>query len=337
MTRYVITAANNSGLAIVQSAFPKTITFASLTPEDGTFPTFTVAPVVYVLNADTGRIIYVDTSSTTTTQFVLAIGSSGGAPGTYNVDIALETSDAPTGQAVSVTTRRAPYYCSRYDVEDALINSGGFTTNGKLDSNRIRRFISMAYSRVNAALVRGGYTVPVDNVTIDLVSSFSAATAGDVHALTLTNELAAAYPVGSTVRIFGTKSATTVGEEFTNIIQHNSTTIVAIEFMQNDFSAAASIDATIELCTEGFLYLRDCNMSGAAEMALNGITIGQGRNQNVKTESLKSDFQLCLDLLSMGAISLNGLSRQADMIRTYQTDNPNAAGVDTVFQVGMNF
>ena len=335
LTRYVVKSADNAGLQIVQSAFPKTITFASLTPANGTFPTFTVAPVVYVLNADTGRTVFVDTSSTTTSQFVLAIGSSGGAPGTYNVDIALETIDVPTGQATSVTTRRAPYYCAPLDVEDALINSGAFTTNGPLTEQRMRRFVSRAYSQINAALVRGGYSLPVTNETLDLVASFSPDTGNAAVAITLTNELTADFDVGTTVRLFGNLSGGLMGDEFTSIVQINSSLIVVVDYMQNDFSGTPN--ATIELCTEGFLFLRDCNVSGAAEMSLGGLTMGQGRSQNVKTESLKSDFQICLDLLSMGAISLNGLSRKSDMIRTYQTDNPDADGVGTVFQVAQDF
>ncbi len=90
--------------------------------------------------------------------------------------------------------------------------------------------------------------------------------------------------------------------------------VLTIEFAKNAYNA----DSTCELCTDGFLYLRNCNTLGAASRALKGLSINN-TSLSEPAEDMREIFQMCLDDLRDGNVLLNGLSIGGSFIETIQT------------------
>lgn len=318
LTRFVVKGADNTELSLLNTAFPSTITIANLEPVDGSFPTFTTAPIIYVIGADSDRV-WIDESLTTTTQFVAKVRSSGGAPGTYTFNIAIETEDTPATSPVGATAVKAPYYCSYQDVKEALANLPiSFGTNGAADITTARNHISRAYGAMSGALSAGGYTVPVALPVKTLLSSTITAS-DNLVALTIgsgeseTNE---DFPVGSTIRINGTPSGITARDEFVNVVDHTSNKVIRVEWAKNTYTGTI----TIELCTEGFLFLRQCNTIGAAGSLLTALNIKRDSSDE-NADNFIEEFESCLKQLRRGDIRLDGLVVGGNFIESLQTEN----------------
>jgi len=119
LTEFLIKGADNSELQISVSELPKTVAFADLTPMDGTLPSFTVAPLVFI--ETTGSDGFLDVKSVTTTNFQIVTALLG-ADNSFVVSVRI-VSEEPVADAPSVATAVAfPYYCSVNDVLDANVN-----------------------------------------------------------------------------------------------------------------------------------------------------------------------------------------------------------------------
>lgn len=334
LTVFKIRGSDNAQLQIVQSEFPKTINYTDITPVDGSFPAFTTAPIVYVLNATTGRNVFV--SAKTTTSFTLDISTSGGGPGTYVIDLAIETEDTPASAPVTAGLRSAPYYCSILDVQNTIINlPQSFSAGRNLDFTKRRIYISQAYGKINAALSKGNYNLPVTLSVQAIVSNTLTAADALVNVDLDSAYNTSSFPVGSTIRINGNLSGMTYGDEFVNVVSISSTTRLVVEFLKNSYTNA---NTTIELCNDAFLYLRHCNAVGAAYYGLRSLIVGQGQSRNEQVDELKDDFFSCLKDLENGVIDVDGLTKNADdWIKTYQTENPTASDVSgsPVFSLDM--
>ena len=310
-TRYLILGADNADLVVTAAQVPKTITFASLTPFEGTLPTFTATPLVSVMGAGHQRHFDVDTVGTT--SFRVIASSSGGAPtsATLNVEIvSLETAAASPSAGVAIDF---PYYCSANDIDNELINLTVATAStGKLSNSIQRLFISQSFGEINAALAAGGYTLPVLNATKQAISGGITAS-DDVVSFTVTD--GTAYSISKTVRVHG-QTGSNFNSEFTPIVGI-STNVLTVEFAKNSYDA----DSTCELCTDGFLHLRNCNTMGAAYRALNALSIKQGRSLNEKAGELKEMYQMCLDDIKDGNVLLDGLTRGGLFLQSIQTQD----------------
>lgn len=220
LTEYMIRGADNVALQINTNSLPVTVTFASLTPVDGSFPTFTTGPVVYIVNATVAgsnvvRAFEIDTIDTSGFRIISATSGPSGIA-TFNIKV--ETEDTPTSAPVGVVARQAPYYCSVNDVHDVLANikNAAKTSGGVIDRQRIRRFILSAYGRLNGALAAAGYSVPVVLTQRSLFTNDPGTTGLQVINLPAGSDVNE-WPVASTVRINSDISATEVADDFTAV------------------------------------------------------------------------------------------------------------------------
>lgn len=202
------------------------------------------------------------------------------------------------------------YFCSLNDIDDELVGlTTAISSSGLLEPTRKRRFISRAYGEINAALAAGGYTVPVLNSVKQLITG--AITAKD-DVIAITVEDGTKFSVSDTVRIHG-KTGNIYLSEFVPIVLI-ATNALTIEFAKNSYDASS----TCELCTLGFLHLRNCNIDGAAYKALNALAI-KNTSLSEKAGEMKESYERCLSDLKDGKILLDGLAQGGDFIESIQT------------------
>ena len=215
--------------------------------------------------------------------------------------------------------KTAPYYCSVDDVKTAT--SGMATSWAAADAfTFISPAISRAYSEINAAASQGGYTIPLTLTVQTLVSSAAILRADSQVDITIdtTTYTNADFPVSSTVRINGVDTSESVyQEEFVPIVDVSSTNVISVQWLKNGYAVTTT---TIELCTEGFLHARNCNILGAASYAL--------KSKNIKRDTVDGNvtdfadqFDACLEALRSGDIRLDGLTAGGDFIESLQTEN----------------
>jgi len=306
--RFIVLGADNSELVVTPAQVPKTITLADLEPFEGTLPTFDPAPLVSVMGAGHQRHFDVDTVGKTT--FRIIASSSGGAPtnATLNVEIiSLNTASASPSSGVAIDF---PYFCSLNDIDNEIVNlTVAIGSSGKLEHTIKRLFISQAYGEINSALKAGGYSVPVLN-TVKQAISGSITASDNVRSFTITD--GTAYSISQTVRIHG-QTGNIFNSEFVPIVGI-STNVLTVEFAKNAYDA----DSTCELCTLGFLHLRNCNTLGATYRALNALAI-EDLDLSDKADKLENKFDACLTDLKEGNILLDGLTQGGDFIESIQT------------------
>ncbi len=322
LSRYIVLGADNAELVVTaaQVASGKTITIADLESFNGTLPTFTTAPLVSVLGA--GHQRHFDVDSITTTTFDIIAASSGGPPTSATLNIEIISLETVTGAAASGTAIDFPYYCSTNDVENEILNlTVANAATGKLDRSVKRAFISQSFGEVNAALAAGGYTLPILNSVKQAITQAITA-ADDVRSFTVTD--GTAYDISKTVRIHG-QSGNDFYSEFTAIVGI-ATNVLTVEFAENSYDE----DSTCELCTDGFLYLRNCNTLGAAYRAVNALSI-KNPDMNEKASEMREVYEMCLADLKDGGILLDGLSQGGSFIETFQTNNDDEN--DIIFKI----
>ena len=223
------------------------------------------------------------------------------------------------------------YYCSLQDVKDNLLNFDFTTSSHKLTAKVLRKAIARAYGQLNAALKAGGYSVPVTNSVKTLTTAAESASDAPV-VIAVTAGDGENFSIGDTVRIHGLLTSTTFYEdEFVGIVLI-STDNITVEFLEDGYDSGA----TMELCTEGYIFLRDCLASGAAYLASKGL-----HTKDVEVDSMldrmRDDFKDCLKNLREGEIELDGLDKDLNVtfIETFQTENSDAE-VDPIFERNMN-
>ena len=320
LSRYIILGSANAELVVTPAQVPKTVTIADLEPFNGTLPSFTTAPLISVLGATHQRHFDVDTIGTTT--FRIIAGSSGGAPTTATLNIEIISLEVVEGAASVGTAIDFPYYCSTNDVENEILNlTVANAATGKLDRSVKRAFISQSYGEVNAALSKGGYDLPVLNSVKQPITQAITAV-DDVVSFTVTD--GDAYDISKTVRLHG-QSGDDFYSEFTPIVGIVSD-ILTVEYAENSYDA----DSTCELCTDGFLYLRNCNTLGAAYRAVNALSI-KNPDMSEKADDMREVYQMCLADLKDGGVLLPGLSQGGSFIETFQTNNDDEN--DIIFKI----
>lgn len=314
--RFLLLGADNSDLVVTPAQVPKTITIASQTPFEGTLPSFSPAPLVSVMGAGHQRHFDVDTVGTTTFRIIAA--SSGGAPTNATLNIEIISLNSATASPSSGTAIDFPYYCSLNDVDNELVNlTVAISSTGKLEHTAKRLFISQAYGDINSALSAGQYTAPVLN-TVKQAMSGSITASDNVVSFTVTD--GTVYGIAETVRIHG-RTGNIFNSEFVPIVGISTNTLT-VEFAKNSYNA----DSTCELCTLGFLHLRNCNTLGATYRALNALAI-KNTSLSAKADKLEKKFDKCMENLIAGKIFMDGFTKTSGLIKTYQTENPNADDV----------
>ena len=324
--RFIILVSDNSDLIVTPAQVPKTITYASQTPFEGTLPSFDPAPLVSVMGASHQRHFDVDTVGKTTCRIIAS--SSGGAPTNATLNLEIISLNAASASPSSGTAINFPYFCSLNDIDNELVNlTVAIASTGKLERTIKRLFISQSYGEIVSALGVGGYTVPVRNSVKQAISGAITAS-NNVVSFTVTD--GTAYDIDETVRLHG-QTASVFNSEFTPIVGI-STNVLTVEFAKNSYNA----DSTCELCTLGFLHLRNCNTLGATYRALNALGI-KDTSLSEKAEAMKKVYDKCLKELQDGVVVLDGLTRGSGLIKTYQTENPNADDVKNapVFSLDM--
>ncbi len=318
--RFILLGADNSDLVVTPAQVPKTITIASQTPFEGTFPAFSPAPLVSVLGASHQRHFDVDTITTTTFRIIAA--SSGGPPTSATLNIEIISLNVPAATPSIDASVDFPYYCSLNDIDNEIINlTVAISSTGQLERTIKRLFISQSYGEVNASLAAGGYDLPVLNTTKQTITE--AITASDnVRSFTITDETV--FDISKTVRLHG-QSGNVFNSEFVPIVAIVGS-VLTVEFAKNSYNASS----TCELCTDGFLYLRNCNTLGAAYRALNTLAI-KNPELSEKAADMKEVYQMCLSDLRDGNILLPGLSKGGDFIETLQTNDSDENNI--IFKV----
>jgi hypothetical protein len=223
----------------------------------------------------------------------------------YTCDIGIITTDVTAAGAGVATAVAFPYYCSRQDVKDVLLeldrSFGTNTTNNNLYDSRLRRFISMAYARINAAMAKGSYQIPATNSTSQ---TFSSSLTASQNVVTINQvQDGTAFSVGDTVRIHGT-TGSVYADEFTNVVAISSD-LVDVEFLQKSYDA----NGTIEIVTVGMEILRHINAQGAALLAMGGLTLGFATSENSKTSELADAFNADLNAIASGELRLVSVPR----------------------------
>jgi len=308
--RFILLGADNSDLVVTPAQVPKTITIASQTPFEGTFPTFSPAPLVSVLSAAHQRHFDVDTI--TTTAFNIIAASAGGPPTSATLNIEIISLNVPAATPSIDASVDFPYYCSTNDVDSEILNlTVAKASTGKLDRTVKRAFISQSFGEVNAALAKGGYDLPILNTVKQTITEAITASS-DVRSFTITDETV--FDIGKTVRIHG-QSGNNFNSEFVPIVAITGS-VLTVEFAENSYNASS----TCELCTNGFLYLRNCNTLGAAYRAVNALSI-KNPDFSEKATEMREVYQMCLDDLKDGNILLDGLAQGGSFIQTLQTDD----------------
>ncbi len=222
------------------------------------------------------------------------------------------------------------YYCSLQDVRDLLLNFKTGTSDN-LKPKVLRKAISRAYGQLNAALKTGGYSVPVTNSVKTLTDAAETAS-DDPVVIAVTAGDGENFSIGSTVRIHGLFTTSSQYEdEFVGIILI-ATDNITVEFLEDGYDTGA----TMELCTEGFLFIRQCLANGGAYIASKGL-----HTKDVEVDSMldrmRDDFNDCLEKLRNGEVELDGLDKDSGtvFIETFQTQNTDAE-VDPVFEREMD-
>jgi hypothetical protein len=223
------------------------------------------------------------------------------------------------------------YYCSILNVQNALKNAVKDWTdaNRPFDNTEIRDFVSQAFGELNAALSTGGYTLPVTNSTKTTITG--AVTAADTVKAEAVAD-ASGFSVGKTVRIHGPATGTIYNDEFVGIVLIASNTI-SFEYAKLDYNAGA----TMELCTDGYLFLRRANITGASFYVLDSLTMGQAKATNDRLSRLEDRWNSILEDLRERKIKLDGLTADEIFIETYQTDNSDADDVGPIFEIDQDF
>ncbi len=223
------------------------------------------------------------------------------------------------------------YYCSLQDVKDNLLNFNFTSSSAPLTTKVLRKAISRAYGQLNAALKKGGYLIPVTNSVKTLTTAAESASEAPV-VIAVTAGEGENFSVGDTVRIHGLLTTSTLYEdEFVGIVLI-ATDNITVEFLEDGYN----LGATMELCTEGYLYLRDCLADGAAYKASKGL-----HTKDVEVDSMldrmRDDFNDCLKNLREGEIELDGLDKDPAtiFIETFQTQNSDEE-IDPIFEREMD-
>lgn len=223
------------------------------------------------------------------------------------------------------------YYCSLQDVKDNLLNYDTATANRKLIDKILRKAISKAYGELNAALKQGGYTVPVMNSVKTLMDDAEVASTAPV---VIGVADAGDFSIGDVVRIHGLLTSSTLYEdEFTSIVLIASNNIT-VEFLEDSYDASA----TMELCTQGFLYLRSCLADGAAFYAARNLQ-AKGSELKDSIEDMGENFRKCLDDLKERKVSLDGLTLESGsvFISTWASDNSEQTDADPIITMDKDF
>ncbi len=222
------------------------------------------------------------------------------------------------------------YYCSIVNVQNALKNAvkSWSDANRPFDDTEVRDFISQAFGELNAALATGGYTLPVTNSTKTTVTG--ALTAADTIKAEAVAD-ASGFSVGKTVRIHGPGTGTIYNDEFVGIVLIASNT-VSLEYIKLPYNAGA----TMELCTDGYLFLRRALITGASFYVLDSLILGQAKAENSRVDNLEKRWNNILKDLRDRKIKLDGLTADETFIETYQTNNPDAADVGPIFTIDMD-
>jgi len=215
------------------------------------------------------------------------------------------------------------YYCSVMDVKDEIFDSPDLTQDAHkpYDDRRIMRFIAKAYAEINGALKAGGYDVPITNSTKTLTLADEKADSINQVVIGVTAGDGANFEPGDTVRIHG-KSTTLYNDEFVGIV-NVSTDNLTVQYLENDYN----VGSTVELCTEGALYVKSCNALGAAAKILLSKAARQDENKNKEIGALLKEYHRCLEQLRKGEIVLDGLTTGGSVISTYFVDNSDATDV----------
>ncbi len=315
--------ADNTELVVTAAQVPKSVLFSGLTMFEGTLPTFTTAPLVSIFSA--GHQRHFDVNNISTTGFDIIASTSGGPPTSATIDIeiiSLETAAASPSSGVAIDF---PYFCSLNDVDNEILNlTVAKASTGQLEHTVKRLFISLSYGEVNAALAAGGYDLPVLNSVKQAISG--AITASDnVVSFTVTD--GTAYSISKTVRIHG-QTGSIFNSEFVPIVGI-STNVLTVEFAKNAYDA----DSTCELCTLGFLHLRNCNTLGAAYRALNALA-SKNPQLSEKAGEMREVYEMCLADLREGTILLDGITQGGNFIETIQTADSDKNKI--IFKVAGN-
>lgn len=218
------------------------------------------------------------------------------------------------------------YYCSLDDVKDALLNAvkDWAVTTLKLSDPKIRGHIRRAYAELNGAMAKGGYTVPAVNATKTTITGAVTATEDATATAEIVGD-GTGFAAGDTVRVHGLLTGSTVyKDEFVGLVVVSGNALT-FERFENAYDAGA----TVELCTEGFVYLNSCNTTGAAYKTLASITVGQARAKNDRVDELKAKWDECLKALKQGEVILDGLALGSAnvAIESFQTNNADDLGV----------
>lgn len=221
------------------------------------------------------------------------------------------------------------YYCAITDVQDHLLGFNWSDANRKPTDKVVRRAISRAYGILNAALKHGGYSVPVTNSTKTVTSGDETASTSPVVVAVTDGSVVES---GDTVRIHGANAGSAYTDEFTGVILVSSND-VTVDFLETSPKGGA----TMELCSEGYLFLREANALGGAYFIVSGMTIGQAKGTNERKSELRDEWNNILNDLREGNLDLDGLSMGNSFIETYQTDNSTANDVGPVFEIDENF
>lgn len=322
LAKSITTAAEASG--------GQTITFASLgtSKEGNTLPSFAQIPIVEVVSKEGDRDIRIPRSEVTTSQFVVRASDSGvSLP--FNIDfriISLETTVVSAGAPGTAVVW--PYYCTMQDVDDRLVGllpalrSSTVGSTVPLNNNVLMNLVSQVYGEINAALDRGGYSTPVANTN---KTTITAGISASNNIVTIPVGDDTIFSVGDMAFIHG-QTSSTFNAEFVHIVNADSgaDTVVAFSLLN-----AYNNGSTIEAVTRGFNYVRQCNAVGVAVQSLMSPVVAQGRSANSKVVDLNDWYERCLADLSSGSVTLDGLSlaSNARFIKSYQTENQNAADV----------
>lgn len=315
--------------SVTVDAIPSSaILFSSLTPIVGTLPTFSSAPVVWIIQQDTNRPLYIDPSDVTTSQFQVRGWDDYTDVPPYTVTVRILVTGQSAVGASSADPVNFPWYCSLDDVKDVLTQyDETIVAAGNLDENKLRRFISQAYGRINSALARGSYQVPAVNTTKQTMSGSLSASANVVTINQVSD--GSAFTEGDTVRIHG-PSGSGYNDEFTSVVAISGN-LVDVLWLNNSYDA----DSTIEVVIEGMETLRHLNAQGAALLATGALTLGYSDASNDKEDNLTDAFSKgCQDIQS-GALRLPGLSK--NNVTTYIEQNASQLWNQgaPVFKTGM--
>ena len=223
------------------------------------------------------------------------------------------------------------YYCSLQDIKDNILNLVLTGTSAKLTAKVLRRATSKAYGELNAALKKGGYSVPVTN-SIKTLTTGAKTASDDPVVIGVTAGEGSNFPIGSTVRIHGLLTTSSQYEdEFVGIILI-ATDDITVEFLEDGYN----LGATMELCTEGFLYLRNCLSIGAASKAAQGLLV-KDIEASSNLDRMLDQWNKCLEEIRKGEVELDGLDKDptTTFIDTFQTQNTDEE-VDPVFEREMD-